>query len=32
MWVNLQSTYDLEAAEDTLAGQIEKEVTPRTAT
>ena len=31
MWVNLQSTYDLEAAEDTLAGQIEKEVMPRTA-
>jgi len=31
MWVNLQSTYDLEAAEDTLAGKIEQEVMPRTA-
>lgn len=31
MWVNLQSTYDLESAEDTLAGQIEREVLPRTA-
>ncbi len=31
MWVNLQSTYELEAAEDDLAGQIEREVLPRTA-
>ena len=31
MWMNLQSTYDLEAAEDTLAAQIGREVMPRSA-
>ena len=31
MWMNLQATYDLEVAEDTLAGQIEHEVMPRPA-
>ena len=31
MWVNLQATYDLEAAEDSVASQIEREVMPRTA-
>ncbi len=31
MWMNLQATYDLETAEDTLADQIEREVIPRPA-
>ena len=31
MWMNLQAAYDLEAAEDTLAAQIEREVMPRSA-
>jgi plasmid maintenance system antidote protein VapI len=29
--MNLQATYDLEAAEETLAAQIEREVMPRPA-
>ena len=28
MWVNLQAKYDLDAAEDALAGRIEAEVQP----
>ena len=31
MWMNLQSTYELEAAEDTLSDQILQEVMPRPA-
>jgi plasmid maintenance system antidote protein VapI len=31
MWMNLQSTYELEAAEDTLSDQIQQEVMPRPA-
>ena len=31
MWMNLQSTYDLESAEDTLAERIGQEVMPRSA-
>jgi plasmid maintenance system antidote protein VapI len=31
MWMNLQSTYELEAAEDALADQIGQEVMPRSA-
>ena len=31
MWMNLQSTYELEAAEDTLADHIGQEVMPRSA-
>ena len=31
MWMNLQSTYELEAAEDTLSDQIMREVMPRPA-
>jgi plasmid maintenance system antidote protein VapI len=31
MWMNLQSTYELEAAEDTLEDQIGQEVMPRSA-
>ncbi|MBI1786432.1 MAG: HigA family addiction module antidote protein [Acidobacteria bacterium] len=31
MWMNLQSTYELEAAEDTLADKIRQEVMPRSA-
>ena len=31
MWMNLQSTYELEAAEDALALQIGREVMPRSA-
>ena len=31
MWMNLQSTYEQETAEDTLSGQILREVTPRPA-
>ena len=27
-WLNLQSRYDLETAEDVLAGRLEQEVTP----
>ena len=30
-WLNLQSAYDLEVAEQTIRPQIEKEVLPRTA-
>lgn len=30
-WLNLQSKYDLERAEDELAGRIEQEVRPRRA-
>ncbi|MCZ2149040.1 MAG: HigA family addiction module antidote protein [Bryobacterales bacterium] len=29
MWINLQSKYDLEAAEDALGSKIEEEVLPR---
>ncbi|MCC6389046.1 MAG: HigA family addiction module antidote protein [Bryobacterales bacterium] len=29
MWINLQSKYDLEAAEDALGSKIEQEVLPR---
>ncbi|NUM99986.1 MAG: HigA family addiction module antidote protein [Bryobacteraceae bacterium] len=29
MWINLQSKYDLTAAEDALGGRIEREVLPR---
>jgi len=29
MWINLQSKYDLEAAEDALGSKIEREVLPR---
>jgi len=28
MWMNLQAKYDLEAAEDSLAGRIDQEVQP----
>jgi plasmid maintenance system antidote protein VapI len=28
MWMNLQTKYDLEAAEEKLAGRIEMEVQP----
>ena len=31
MWMNLQSAYELEAAEDTLSDQILQEVMPRPA-
>ena len=31
MWINLQSKYDLAAAEDALCGRIEREVLPRNA-
>ena len=31
MWMNLQSTYELEAAEDALSGRILQEVMPRPA-
>ena len=31
MWVNLRARYDLAAAEDALAGRIEREVLPRPA-
>jgi plasmid maintenance system antidote protein VapI len=31
MWMNLQSTYELEAAEDALYGRILQEVMPRPA-
>jgi addiction module HigA family antidote len=31
MWMNLQSQYDLQAAEDQLAGKIEREVAPLSA-
>jgi addiction module HigA family antidote len=31
MWMNLQSTYELESAEDTLSDQIVQEVMPRPA-
>lgn len=31
MWMNLQSTYELEAAEDAVSDQILKEVMPRPA-
>jgi plasmid maintenance system antidote protein VapI len=31
MWMNLQSTYELEAAEDMLEDQIGQEVMPRSA-
>ena len=27
-WLNLQSRYDLETAEDVLAGSLEREITP----
>ena len=30
-WLGLQMDYELDMAEDTLAGRLEKEVTPRTA-
>lgn len=30
-WMNLQSHYDLECAQDELAGQIERDVRPRAA-
>ena len=29
MWMNLQSKFDLETAQDALAGKIEEEVKPR---
>lgn len=29
MWMNVQAKYDLAAAEDALAGRIEREVLPR---
>jgi len=30
-WLNLQTRYDLDVAEDALAGRLEREVTPRAA-
>jgi len=30
-WLSLQMDYELDMAEDALAGRLEKEVTPRTA-